>query len=239
MAAPSPLVVKTVVVADDTEFVRDRFRSAIEHAGHRAVTASNRAELLTVLARNTPPIDLIVLDLRLAQGRGVELLHAIRQHVAERPIVVFSGTIASAGEVKELARLGVSGYLNEYTGAQHIVPALAPHLFPAEHNRRSSPRVGLGVPVSYRVNNMIATGLSLNISTGGLAVRTTNPLEVGATVRIRFRLPKGSHEIEADARVAWTDRRVGMGFEFTRIDKSDQGLVEAYVSAHFFSNRKA
>jgi len=239
MAAPSPLVVKTVVVADDTEFVRDRFRSAIEHAGHRAVTASNRAELLTVLARNTPPIDLIVLDLRLAQGRGVELLHAIRQHVAERPIVVFSGTIASAGEVKELARLGVSGYLNEYTGAQHIVPALAPHLFPDGQNRRSSPRVGLGVSISYRVNNMIATGLSLNISTGGLAVRTTNPLDVGAIVRIRFRLPKGSHEIEADARVAWTDRRVGMGFEFTRIDKSDQGLVEAYVSAHFFSNRKA
>jgi len=171
MAAPSPLVVKTVVVADDTEFVRDRFRSAIEHAGHRAVTASNRAELLTVLARNTPPIDLIVLDLRLAQGRGVELLHAIRQHVVERPIVVFSGTIASAGEVKELARLGVSGYLNEYTGAQHIVPALAPHLFPDGQNRRSSPRVGLGVSISYRVNNMIATGLSLNISTGGLAVR--------------------------------------------------------------------
>ena len=239
MAAPSPLVVKTVVVADDTEFVRDRFRSAIEHAGHRAVTACNRAELLTVLARNTPPIDLIVLDLRLAQGRGVELLHAIRQHVVERPIVVFSGTIASAGEVKELARLGVSGYLNEYTGAQHIVPALAPHLFPDGHNRRSSPRVGLGVPVSYRVNNMIATGLSLNVSTGGLAVRTTNPLELGAIVRIRFRLPKGSHEIEADACVAWTDRRVGMGFEFTRIDTSDQALVEAYVSAHFFSNRKA
>ena len=28
---------KTVVVADDTAFVRDRFRSALEAAGHRAV----------------------------------------------------------------------------------------------------------------------------------------------------------------------------------------------------------
>ena len=37
MAAASPMVVKTVAVADDTEFVRDRFRTALENAGHRAV----------------------------------------------------------------------------------------------------------------------------------------------------------------------------------------------------------
>jgi ActR/RegA family two-component response regulator len=148
MAAPSPLVVKTVVVADDTDFVRDRFRAAIEHAGHRAVTARNRTELLAVLLRNTPPIDLIVLDLRLANGKGLELLRAIRQQGVERPVIVFSGTIANALEVTELARLGVSGYLNEYTGAQHIVPALAPHLFPEGQNRRSSPRVTLGVSLT-------------------------------------------------------------------------------------------
>ena len=43
MAAPSTMVVvKTVLVADDTEFVRDRFRTAIEAAGHRAVVARSR-----------------------------------------------------------------------------------------------------------------------------------------------------------------------------------------------------
>jgi hypothetical protein len=30
-----------------------------------------------------------------------------------------------------------------------------------------------------------------------------------------------------------------MGLQFTRIDAGDQATVEAYVSAHFFSNRKA
>ena len=72
-----------------------------------------------------------------------------------------------------------------------------------------------------------------------MAVRTTSLREVGTTVKVRFRLPKRAHDIEADARVAWTDRRVGMGFEFTRIRPEDQALVEAFVSAHFFSNRKA
>jgi hypothetical protein len=37
---------KTVVVADDTAFVRDRFKAAIETAGHRALTVKSAAELL-------------------------------------------------------------------------------------------------------------------------------------------------------------------------------------------------
>jgi uncharacterized protein (TIGR02266 family) len=239
MAAASTLVVKTVVVADDTEFVRTRFKQAIERAGHRAVGAQTGAELLALLQEHVPPVDLIVLDLKLSDTPGVELLRAIRQADHHRPVIVFSGTIAGPHEVKALAGLGVSGYINEYTGAQHIVPALAPHLFPDGNNRRASPRAGLGVTVSYRSGNTIATGLTLNVSAGGIAVRTTSPLEVDATIKVRLRLPKGAHDIEADARVRWSDRRVGMGLEFTRIDKTDQATLDAYVSAHFFSNRKA
>jgi uncharacterized protein (TIGR02266 family) len=239
MAAASPMVVKTVAVADDTEFVRDRFRTALQNAGHRAVSARTGTELLTLLRDHVPSIDLVLLDLRLPEGKGIELIRAIRQADENRPLVVFSGTIAGAHEVQALSGLGVSGYINEYTGPQHIVPALSPHLFPDGHNRRSSPRAALTVPVSYRLGNTISTGLSLNVSTGGIAVRTSSPLDIDAAVKVRFRLPKGASEVEAEARVAWADRRVGMGLQFTRIDKNDQAAVEAYVSAHFFSNRKA
>jgi uncharacterized protein (TIGR02266 family) len=239
MAAASTLVVKTVVVADDTEFVRSRFKTAIERAGHRAVGAQTGTELLALVRDHVPPIDLIVLDLRLSDTSGVELLREIRKADHHRPVVVFSGTIAGPDEVKAISSLGVSGYINEYTGAQHIVPALAPHLFPDGNNRRASPRAGLSVPVSYRNGNLIATALSLNVSAGGIAVRTTSPLEVDAMVKVRFKVPKGAHEIEVEARVRWSDRRVGMGLEFTRIDKVDQAMVDAYVSRHFFTNRKA
>ena len=239
MASPSPLVVKTVVVADDTEFVRERFRTAIEHAGHRAVSACNRAELLAILTRNTPRIDLIVLDLRLADGKGVELIHAIRRHGEDRPVIVFSGTIADGREVKELNRLGVSGFLNEYTGSQHIVPALAPHLFPDQHNRRSGPRVVLGIPVAYRLGNTIAAALTLNISHGGLAIRTTNPLDMGIVVKVRFRLPGATKDVDAEGRVAWAGRGAGMGLQFTQVAPADQAAIDDFVRKHFFSNRKA
>ena len=46
---------KTVVVADDTAFVRDRFRAALENAGHKAVTVKSAAELLRASAPTWPP----------------------------------------------------------------------------------------------------------------------------------------------------------------------------------------
>ena len=122
-------------------------------------------------------IDLIVLDLRLPHAGGVELVRSIRKLDGGRlPILVFSGTIATAEEVRDLAALGVAGYVNEYSAVQHILPSLAPHLFPDNFNRRGSPRVVLGIPVAYRFGNTIAAALTLNLSKGGLAIRTMSPL---------------------------------------------------------------
>jgi CheY-like chemotaxis protein len=180
MAATPRVEAKTVLVADDTAFVRDRFKAAIEGAGHKALTAQTGPELLGRVRKDVDDLDLIVLDLRLPQGNGVALLRAIRKIAHEAPpVMVFSGTIASADEVRELGTLGVTGYVNEYMAVQHIVPALVPHLFPDRSNRRSSPRVVMGIPVAYRFGNTIAAALTLNISRGGLAIRTTSPLAVG------------------------------------------------------------
>ena len=231
---------KTVLVADDTAFVRDRFQAALETAGHTAMTATSAAELLAALRAALPRIDLLVTDLRLPDASGVPLVRAIRRLDAGRlPVLVFSGTIANAEEVRELAALGVSGYVNEYCAAQHILPALAPHLFPDSFNRRSSPRVVLGIPVQYRFGSTIAAALALNLSHGGIAIRTTSPLDVNARVKVRFRLPGAKGDVDAEGRVAWSDRRVGMGVQFEKVDAAGQAIIDHFVDAHFFSNRKA
>src|SRR5216683_7473505 len=141
----SAVTAKTVVIADDTAFVRDRFRTAVENAGHKAITVKSAAELLARVGADLGRIDLIVLDLRLPHAPGVELVRSIRKLDGGRlPILIFSGTIANADEVRALATLSVAGYLNEYSAPQHILPSLAPHLFPDNFNRRSGPRAILG-----------------------------------------------------------------------------------------------
>jgi uncharacterized protein (TIGR02266 family) len=240
MTTSAPVTAKTVLVADDTAFVRDRFKAALEGAGHRAVTVRTAAELLLRLRADMAQIDLLVLDLRLPNANGVEVVRTIRKLDSGKvPILVFSGTIASAEEVRELAALGVSGYVNEYSAVQHILPSLAPHLFPDNYNRRTSPRVVLGIPIAYRFGNTIAAALTLNLSHGGISIRTTSPLEPETRARLRFRLPGSKKDLDVEARVAWSDRRVGMGMQFVKVEPADQAAIDDFVDAHFFSNRKA
>jgi uncharacterized protein (TIGR02266 family) len=231
---------KTVVIADDTAFVRDRFKTALEGAGHRAVTVKSAAELLGRIRADLANLDLLVVDLRMPHAAGVDLVRSIRKlDGGKLPILVFSGTISNADEVRNLAALGVAGYVNEYSAVQHILPSLAPHLFPDDFNRRSSPRVVLGIPIAYRYGNTIAAALTLNISRGGIAIRTTSPLDRGATLRVRFRLPGSKRDIDGEVRVQWSDRRVGMGLQFLKVDPADQKAIDTFVDAHFFTSRKA
>lgn len=240
MPATASVSSKTIIVADDTAFVRDRFRAALQSVGHRTTTVANASELLSRVRQEGADIDLVVLDLRLPPLPGPALVRSLKESKDfQAQIVVFSGTIASAEEVRDLSQLGISGYINEYSAVQHIVPALTPHLFPDQYNRRATPRVVVGISVSYRVGNTISAALTLNVSRGGLAIRTTNPLDKGTHVRVRFRLPSTARDVEAEAMVAWTDRRFGMGLQFTRIDATSQQSIEDFVRTHFFTNRRA
>jgi uncharacterized protein (TIGR02266 family) len=231
---------KTVLVADDTAFVRDRFKAALEGAGYRVITVTTAAELLATVHGERDQLDLLIVDLRLPQAKGVDVIRNIRtlDH-GQLPILVFSGTITAAEEVRELAALGVAGYVNEYSAVHHILPSLAPHLSPEQFNRRSSPRVTLGIPIAYRVGNTIAAALAFNLSHQGIAIRTATPLAVGAKARLRFRLPGSKKDIDADAIVRWSRTTTGMGLQFEHVDEPDRRAIDEFVDLHFFRSRKA
>src|SRR5512139_1900506 len=224
---------KTVVIADDSASVRERFKAALEQAGHRAVVVRSAAELLARVRADQRHLDLLLVDIRMPHSSGPDLIQKIRKlEGGVLPILVFSGTVSSAEEVRELAKHGVAGYVNEYSAVQHILPSLAPHLFPDNFNRRDSPRVVLGIPVAYRFGNTITAVLTLNLGKGGVGIRTMSPLQVGSSTRLRFRLPGAKREIEADAKVTWSDSRIGMGLQFERVEPLDQNAIDEFVDGH-------
>ncbi|MGE3844003.1 MAG: PilZ domain-containing protein [Vicinamibacterales bacterium] len=231
---------KTIVVADDTAFVRERFATTLSEAGLNSIAVASMPELLACLKPDAARIHLVVLDLHLGPRRGEDLVRMVMERAGQDvPVVIFSGTIANAAEARAVAAMGVAGYVNEYCAQQHILPSLAPHLYPDKFDRRSSARVNVALSVSYRVANQIASGLSLNLGKGGIGIRTMSPIEVGAQARVRFRLPGDVRDIEADARVMWADRNLGMGLQFERLNMTDQAAIDDFVDGHFFANRRA
>ena len=223
---------KQVLVAAADAAVRARIDETLTDAGHDVREAQTAPELLAQLAASRTQLDVILLDLTLSHHTGVDLARAVRQVDAGRiPLVVFSGSVATAADARALAQLGVVGYLNEHATAQALVQALAPHLFPNSLNRRSGPRLSLGMPVELRHGAVVHGATSANISHGGMAVRVSDPPEPTTRVQLHFRLPGTSTPIAADARVVWNDRRTVCGLQFEQVAPDAQRLIDALVES--------
>ena len=215
---------KIILIAHRDATVRDRFAAALADARHTFVTAAT-AETANAAARDAArPISLAVVDIGLTDD-GLAWIRGLRGNLTW-PVLVFAGTVRSVADARALLAIPVAGYINEHAPAAQILPALAPYLFPASFDRRLTPRVPLGVPVSYKSGQTIATAVTLNLGRGGLAVRTLNPLSPGVPIELKFRLP-GKSEIEVRGRVVWSDRKAGMGIQFERMSPADQRAIDA------------
>jgi|KBSSwiStaDraftv2_1062776.scaffolds.fasta_scaffold354856_2 uncharacterized protein (TIGR02266 family) len=221
--------VKTILVAHRETAVRDRFASALAEARHASVTADTAAALRAAAGNRSAPVDLALVDLSLADS-PMDLVAEVRRGGRRLiPVVVFAGSVSSAEEVQALTALGVTAYINEYATSAQILPALAPHLFPDNFNRRAAPRVPVAVPVSFQAGGTIAGARTQDIGRGGVAIRTMEPLPLGTQIELTFRLPGSVRDITAAGRVAWSDRRVGMGVQFEKLTSEAQQFLNAFM----------
>ena len=223
---------KTILIAHHAAEIRDRVAAALADARHDYGTADSADAALDAVGDPARPISLAVIDLGLAPDAGA-FIGAIKQRADRQvPVVIFAGSVRSGADVPTLLAAGVSGYLNEHAATAQLVPALAPHLFPDSFDRRSSARVTLGIPVSYRSGQTIAGALTLNVGKGGVGIRTMSPLAAGSAVQIKFRLPAGATDIEPSLRVESINRQVGFGVQLERVDANAQSAIDAFVDAN-------
>jgi hypothetical protein len=227
LTARGTMSAKTILIAHRIAPVRDRFAVALADARHEFVMAENEAAARAAVDGGLP-LSLALVDLGLS-AHPIELVRHIRgAGPLPRPVAVFAGSVGSAADVPTLAALNVA-FINEHASTPLILPALAPLLFPDSFNRRTSARRAVGVPVTYRSGDTLAGAITLDIGKGGLGIRTINPLAKGIAVHVRFRLPGGGGEIDASGRVAWSDRKVGMGVQFDNVSAAHQRAIDTFV----------
>lgn len=107
---------------------------------------------------------------------------------------------------------------------------------PAEDDRRRRrhPRTPLSILVQYRFNSFedFLAEYSVNLSPGGMFIRTDEPRELGEMVYLQFTLQDGSRLIEGLGKVVWVNdpkdrtRTPGMGIEFVNFDEDSAALIE-------------
>lgn len=222
--------VKTVLVAHRSQSVRDRFAGALADARQEYLPADTASALRDALADDGARVHLALVDLGLlGPDDTTALITELRAAPRPVPVVVFAGSVDSADRLGALSAAGAGGFVNEYADPPQILPALAPHLFPDNFNRRASQRVPISVPIAFRAGQTIAAAQTRDIGRGGVGVQTMAPLPAATPVQVTVTLPGGREEISAFGRITWSDRRIGMGIQFEKLSAAAQLALQQFV----------
>ncbi|BCS35142.1 hypothetical protein TBR22_A43680 [Luteitalea sp. TBR-22] len=113
-----------VLIVDDEPESRSRLRTLLQAHGHVVAEASNGLDALAVARRE--PVDLIVSDILMPQMDGFALCRASRSEpaLARAPFVFYTGSYASAKDIAEARRLGVTRFLVKSMAAEEVIRAI-------------------------------------------------------------------------------------------------------------------
>lgn len=131
------------LVVDDDERMRRSLARLLRGSGSTVVEASSVKQ---ALARTDEHFDLVITDVRLTDGSGVEVVRARSSRGQGAVIVAMSG-IASASEAFELARAGAHVYLTKPFTREELLAGIAECVdrsVESEHTARSSADVRTG-----------------------------------------------------------------------------------------------
>ena len=78
----------------------------------------------------------------------------------------------------------------------------------------------------------------MNLSRGGIAIRTAAPPPRDTVIKMRFALPGSKKEMHTEGIVCWSVPKSGMGIRFTDVKPVDQEAINTFVDAHFFRSVK-
>ena len=109
-----------VLVVDDEAVVRESYLRTLDGVRYNVRAALNGAEALRML--EAEHFDVILLDIRMPEMDGIEVLRQIKKRWPESEVVIITG-YPSIETAKEAVRLGAYNYLAKPVGPQEIVEA--------------------------------------------------------------------------------------------------------------------
>lgn len=124
---------QTILLIDDdpiNNFLNQRLFAKMQVTSHLLVAESGEAALDLLRQPNAPQPNLILLDINMPGLNGMEFLVEYQpQRFAQQPtpVVVMLTTSVNAGDLQQLNRLSIDGFINKPLTEAKITQLLAQH----------------------------------------------------------------------------------------------------------------
>ena len=108
----------------------------------------------------------------------------------------------------------------------------------SDFSTRTEPRIPKALSLVFKDRKSFVRAYTENISSGGLSIRTENPLPSGHQFRLKLQVPGKPEQMEVKCEVVWSckkdegspDKPSGMGVKFTEIADNDLRFLKKYIA---------
>src|SRR3984893_9822375 len=111
----------SVLLVDDESAIRDSLRMILEYEGYRVEEAGGGAQALARLADRLP--DAVLLDIKMPEMDGIEVLRAMRERGYDMPVLMVSGH-ADVATAVEATRLGAYDFFEKPLQRDRVLVSL-------------------------------------------------------------------------------------------------------------------
>jgi two-component system nitrogen regulation response regulator NtrX len=111
----------SILVVDDEAAIRDSLRMILEYEGYRVEEAGNGSQALAKVGERAP--DAIVLDIKMPEMDGLELLRAVRERGYDMPVLMISGH-ADVQTAVEATRRGAYDFFEKPLQRERVLLSL-------------------------------------------------------------------------------------------------------------------
>ena len=94
-------LMKRILIVDDEEVIRMLYGEELEDEGYDVITTGSGHGLVGLIEREKP--DLIILDIKMAEHDGLDLLQDIRKEFYNVPVILCSAYSSYKGDLKSIA----------------------------------------------------------------------------------------------------------------------------------------
>lgn len=224
-----------ILLVDDTRLFLELEKSFLKFSPVRVLTAGNGMEALEIARAERP--NLIYMDLHMPQMDGALCCAVLKGDPILRVIPVIMVTSAGKEEDVRLCReAGCDDFLTKPVNRREFLEKGRKFL---DRIDRREVRIPCKVLVKFRAHNVYFSGISEDISSGGVFVATDFDIELNTPVELAFELPETGCLLEGvKGKVAWQNSAKsilkpslppGFGVEFTNLTGKAAETIKSFV----------
>jgi two-component system repressor protein LuxO len=101
---------RTILIVEDTESLAEMYASALAQAGYQVTAAHSASDLFHILETDSFAPDLLILDVKLPDMDGMEILSRLRARHFNAPVIIMTGH-GSVHMAVDAMRLGATDFL--------------------------------------------------------------------------------------------------------------------------------